>query len=231
MADATDLRRREKGVNNFALRSFNALSHNREISGVQVASVLLQLPTYYTIDIEAFACCRVQLGAVRLKDFEGSVHESLTYTVYSSITRYISMTITGDSTYSELPEISRVLPISADFTWQGLIAPLLQTKFQQWDTVCSLEVIKAVGVCALSAADCTEVDVYHTIHFPAVDLLGEQFLTIMHQRCEAVVGIPLPKDWPPYPDAFKQLDEAIKTLIDTTPKDSARFIAWGNEND
>jgi hypothetical protein len=47
---ATDLRLREKGVNNFALRCFNALSHDREISGVQVASVLLQLPTYYTIN-------------------------------------------------------------------------------------------------------------------------------------------------------------------------------------
>lgn len=47
---ATDLRLRKKGVNNFALRCFNALSHDREISGVQVASILLQLPTYYTIN-------------------------------------------------------------------------------------------------------------------------------------------------------------------------------------
>lgn len=30
--------------------AFNALCHDREISGVQVASVLLQLPTYYTIN-------------------------------------------------------------------------------------------------------------------------------------------------------------------------------------
>ncbi|KAI3286470.1 hypothetical protein DTO002I6_8141 [Penicillium roqueforti] len=47
---ATDLRLREKGMGNFALRCFNALSHDREISGVQVASVLLQLPTYYTVN-------------------------------------------------------------------------------------------------------------------------------------------------------------------------------------
>ena len=40
----TDLRLREKGVHNFELHYFNALSHDREISGVQVASVLLQLP-------------------------------------------------------------------------------------------------------------------------------------------------------------------------------------------
>jgi hypothetical protein len=31
---ATDLQLREKGINNFALRYFNALSYNREISGV-----------------------------------------------------------------------------------------------------------------------------------------------------------------------------------------------------
>ncbi|KAI1829024.1 hypothetical protein DTO027I6_10052 [Penicillium roqueforti] len=45
---ATDLRLREKGMDSFALRCFNALSHDREISGVQVASTLLQLPSYYT---------------------------------------------------------------------------------------------------------------------------------------------------------------------------------------
>ncbi|KAF4210355.1 hypothetical protein CNMCM5878_004518 [Aspergillus fumigatiaffinis] len=45
----TDLRLREKGFDNFALRCFNTLSHDREISGVQVASTLLNLPTHYTI--------------------------------------------------------------------------------------------------------------------------------------------------------------------------------------
>ncbi|KAH6954100.1 hypothetical protein BKA56DRAFT_236176 [Ilyonectria sp. MPI-CAGE-AT-0026] len=47
---ATDVRLREKGMDNFALRCFNTLSHGREISGVQVASTLLRLPTYYTIN-------------------------------------------------------------------------------------------------------------------------------------------------------------------------------------
>ncbi|KAL6405631.1 hypothetical protein AUP68_11392, partial [Ilyonectria robusta] len=47
---ATDVRLREKGMDNFALRCFNTLSHDREISGVQVASTLLRLPTYYTIN-------------------------------------------------------------------------------------------------------------------------------------------------------------------------------------
>jgi hypothetical protein len=47
---AEDLRLREKGVDNFALRCFKSLSHDREISGVQVASTLLNLPAYYTIN-------------------------------------------------------------------------------------------------------------------------------------------------------------------------------------
>lgn len=46
----TDLRLRDKGLDNFALRCFNTLSHGREISGVQVASTLLNLPTHYTIN-------------------------------------------------------------------------------------------------------------------------------------------------------------------------------------
>lgn len=46
----TDLRLRDKGLDNFALRCFNTLSHDREISGVQVASTLLNLPTHYTIN-------------------------------------------------------------------------------------------------------------------------------------------------------------------------------------
>jgi hypothetical protein len=35
-------------MDHFALRCFNSLSHDREISGVQIANSLLQLPTYYT---------------------------------------------------------------------------------------------------------------------------------------------------------------------------------------
>ena len=46
--DATDLRLQKKGMDQFALRCFNALSHDREISGVQIASSLLQLPNCYT---------------------------------------------------------------------------------------------------------------------------------------------------------------------------------------
>jgi hypothetical protein len=45
----TDLRLRQQGLDKFALRCFNTLAHNREISGVQVASILLNLPTYYTV--------------------------------------------------------------------------------------------------------------------------------------------------------------------------------------
>lgn len=46
--DATDLRLRNKNMDHFALRCFNSLSHDREIGGVQIASTLLQLPSYYT---------------------------------------------------------------------------------------------------------------------------------------------------------------------------------------
>src|SRR6267378_1932906 len=47
---SSDLRLRERGMDNFALRCFNTFSNDREISGVQVASTLLQLPTFYTIN-------------------------------------------------------------------------------------------------------------------------------------------------------------------------------------
>jgi hypothetical protein len=46
--DAADLRIRQKDTDQFALRCFNSLSHDREISGVQIASSLLRLPNYYT---------------------------------------------------------------------------------------------------------------------------------------------------------------------------------------
>jgi hypothetical protein len=47
---ATDLRLQEKDMDNFALRCFNSLAHDREVSGVQVASTLLHLPSHYTVD-------------------------------------------------------------------------------------------------------------------------------------------------------------------------------------
>jgi hypothetical protein len=45
-----DLRLCEKGINNFALRCFNSLAHDREVSRVQVASTLLYLLSYYTVN-------------------------------------------------------------------------------------------------------------------------------------------------------------------------------------
>ena len=58
----TNLRLREKGLENFALRGFNTLSHDREISGVQVASTLLNLPTHYTI---SYNFIRINLSWLR----------------------------------------------------------------------------------------------------------------------------------------------------------------------
>jgi hypothetical protein len=45
-----DMRLRERGMDKFALRCFNSLSQDREVSGVQVASTILQLPSYYTLN-------------------------------------------------------------------------------------------------------------------------------------------------------------------------------------
>ena len=44
-----DLRLRRQGMEKFALRAFNRLSGDREISGPQAASCLLDLPDYYTL--------------------------------------------------------------------------------------------------------------------------------------------------------------------------------------
>src|SRR4051812_8922166 len=38
----------QKSMTNFSLRVFNRMSHDKEVSGVQIASSLLQLPAYYT---------------------------------------------------------------------------------------------------------------------------------------------------------------------------------------
>ena len=46
--DATDMRLRNINMDHFALHCFNTLCHDREISGVQIANSLLQLPTHYT---------------------------------------------------------------------------------------------------------------------------------------------------------------------------------------
>src|SRR6266516_7352760 len=45
--NADDLRIRKKDMDQFALRCFNTLSNDLEISGVQIDKSLLQLPTYY----------------------------------------------------------------------------------------------------------------------------------------------------------------------------------------
>jgi hypothetical protein len=45
-----DLRLQERGINNFTLRCFNTLAHDREVSRVQVASTLLHLLSYYTVN-------------------------------------------------------------------------------------------------------------------------------------------------------------------------------------
>lgn len=59
LPNTADSRFREKGMNKFALRCFNSLSQDREVSGVQVASTILQLPSYYTLN---YNFTRIHLG-------------------------------------------------------------------------------------------------------------------------------------------------------------------------
>ncbi|KAJ5195491.1 uncharacterized protein N7498_008929 [Penicillium cinerascens] len=57
---ATNLRLRERGMDNFALRCFNSLAHNREI-----ASTLLHLPSYYTVNSKFVRWLRHYIHALR----------------------------------------------------------------------------------------------------------------------------------------------------------------------
>ena len=45
--NANNLQIRRKDIDQFAFRCFNTLSHDHKISSVQIASSLLQLPSYY----------------------------------------------------------------------------------------------------------------------------------------------------------------------------------------
>jgi hypothetical protein len=70
--DANDLRIRNSNImDHFELRCFNILSHDREISGVQIASTLLQLPTYYTVNYNF-----VQVNLWWLRQYVRSMIES-----------------------------------------------------------------------------------------------------------------------------------------------------------
>jgi hypothetical protein len=46
----TQMRLRQRGMDNFTLCCFNSLSQDRKVSRVQVASTLLQFPSYYTLN-------------------------------------------------------------------------------------------------------------------------------------------------------------------------------------
>jgi Helitron helicase-like domain at N-terminus len=71
----------EKGMRNFSLRVFNRMSHDKEVSGVKVASSLLQLPGYYTPPTELrrinlyYLRRRFQTLIQRSDDEEGTLNE------------------------------------------------------------------------------------------------------------------------------------------------------------
>jgi hypothetical protein len=62
----------EKGMHNFSLRVFNRMALDREVSGVQVASSLLQLPDYYAPPSELR---RINLYYLRRR-LEALIHQS-----------------------------------------------------------------------------------------------------------------------------------------------------------
>ncbi|KAJ6007943.1 hypothetical protein N7540_011919 [Penicillium herquei] len=120
-------------------------------------------------------------------------------------------------------------PVGADFQWNGLISALLHTIFQKWNLVCPLDMIEAVGICALSAGDITCVyagDGDEDNYFSITRLLGENHRSIMHKRCEHVIGIRLPHTWPKYSEAFEMLHKAIVRLVQTAPKSSSHRLVW-----
>ncbi|KAJ6138764.1 hypothetical protein N7471_005250 [Penicillium samsonianum] len=120
-------------------------------------------------------------------------------------------------------------PVGADFQWNGLISALLHTIFQKWNLVCPVDVVEAVGICALSAGDVTCVfagDGLKENHFSITRLLGENHRSIMHKRCEYVIGIQLPYTWPIYSEAFEMLHKAIVRLIQNAPKSSSHRLVW-----
>lgn len=91
-----------KGMSKFCLRVFNRMSHDREISGVQVASSLLQLPTYYTPDTEVM---RINLYYLRRRfpsivrgftDNYGVDEEQVSIATSSNVSSSVSASIFDD---------------------------------------------------------------------------------------------------------------------------------------
>ncbi|OJJ47376.1 hypothetical protein ASPZODRAFT_132361 [Penicilliopsis zonata CBS 506.65] len=109
-----------------------------------------------------------------------------------------------------------------NFAWKELIPSLLAIGYMWCGLASSPEVLRAIGVCALSAVDQTDIitsSKQGEVQLPVTELLGEQYHTLMHQRCEVLVGLSLPQTWPSYSVALSQLDNLIKQRLEDSGHD------------
>lgn len=104
------------------------------------------------------------------------------------------------------------------FSWDGHIAASLHIELCQRGFVCSTEVVKAVGICALAMAEknCLQFSGPHS-RIPAVSILGDNYRATIHRRCEIVMGVQLPLHWPSYDEAMRLLREAKKSMKSVGP--------------
>jgi hypothetical protein len=104
-------RYREANPAKFLLRSFNALAADREVSGVQIASSLLQLPSHYTHD-DNF----VTVNLWWLRKYVGRA-----ITSPSSLSESLSEPVSGVEEEHCLVDPHRSAPVSRfdDYRWRG----------------------------------------------------------------------------------------------------------------
>ncbi|KAJ5183175.1 hypothetical protein N7492_000791 [Penicillium capsulatum] len=106
--------------------------------------------------------------------------------------------------------------IHGDFAWHGLVSTLLHLELQQFGVVCTPKVVQAVGICALADATGPQLT---NCHLAAIEVLGDNYRAITHQRCEIATGMSLPHDYLhlSFHDAFKKLQEVVRPLLDASP--------------
>ncbi|KAJ5383179.1 hypothetical protein N7517_001090 [Penicillium concentricum] len=107
---------------------------------------------------------------------------------------------------------SELLP-SGELSWEGHVAAFLRLQLHNLGFICSPEVVKAVGICALAMSDkiCIRFK-DQTPRIPAISILGENYRVMRHERCEIAMGVSLPLSWPPFDEAMRLLDEAKKAM-------------------
>ena len=114
---------------------------------------------------------------------------------------------------------------NADFAWSGHIAAFLRVGLQNLGLICSLEVIQAVGICALAISDISYIRHGHFCpRFPSVSILGENYRAVIHKRCEVALGLDLPSIWPPIQEAMALLKEAVKIMLENSQNTRSFYL-------